>query len=176
MTDPAPAVTGKPLRWLQLDGLVLLAAALILFASTHQPWWLVPAVILLPDLFMLGYLRGTRAGAAVYNLGHSYSLPAAMSLAGALGHHPLTLALGLLWLAHIGMDRLARYGLKYDIGFQHTHLGGPGPADPRRTAEPGCRTPARRHPDVLKPGFTAPGRPLDPGVSWRSIWPGAPGS
>jgi hypothetical protein len=28
-----------------------------------------------------------------------------MSLAGAAGHHPLTLALGLLWLAHIGMDR-----------------------------------------------------------------------
>jgi hypothetical protein len=130
MTDPAPAVTGKPLRWLRLDGLVLLAAALILFASTHQPWWLVPAVILLPDLFMLGYLRDTRIGAAVYNLGHSYPLPAAMSLVGAVGHHPLTLALGLLWLAHIGMDRLARYGLKYDVSFQHTHLGGPGPADP----------------------------------------------
>ena len=138
MTDPAPAVTGKPLRWLQLDGLVMLAAALILFASTHQPWWLVPAVILLPDLFMLGYLRGTRVGAAVYNLGHAYPLPAAMSLVGAVGHHPLTLALGLLWLAHIGMDRLARYGLKYDAGFQHTHLGGPSPADPppdvRRTS------------------------------------------
>jgi hypothetical protein len=28
------------------------------------------------------------------------------------------------------MDRLARYGLKYDVSFQHTHLGGPGPADP----------------------------------------------
>jgi hypothetical protein len=82
-------------------------------------------VILLPDLFMLGYLRGTRVGAAVYNLGHSYPLPAAMSLTGAVWHHPLTLALGLLWLAHIGMDRLARYGLKYDVSFQHTHLGGP---------------------------------------------------
>ena len=53
-----------------------------------------------------------------------------MSLTGAVGHHPLTLALVLLWFAHIGMDRLARYGLKYDAGFQHTHLGGPGPADP----------------------------------------------
>ena len=48
MTDQAPAVTGKPLRWLQLDGLVL----------------------------------------------------------------------------------LARYGLNYDVSFQHTHLGGPAPADP----------------------------------------------
>jgi hypothetical protein len=123
--DPAPSVTGKPLRWLRLDGLTLFAAALVLFGATHQPWWLVPAVILLPDLFMIGYVRGTRIGANVYNLGHAYPLPAIMSVVGAVGHHPLTLALGLLWLAHMGMDRLARYGLKYDKSFQHTHLGGP---------------------------------------------------
>jgi hypothetical protein len=88
---------------------------------------------------MLGYLRGTRVGAAVYNLGHSYPLPAAMSLAGAVWHHPLTLALGLLWLAHIGMDRLARYGLKYDVSFQHTHLGGPGPSGPGDARLPDVR-------------------------------------
>ena len=148
MTDQAPAVTGKPLRWLRLDGLVLLAAALILFAATHQPWWLVPAVILLPDLFMLGYLRDTRVGAAVYNLGHSYLLPAAMSLAGAVGHHPLTLALSLLWLAHIGMDRLARYGLKYDVSFQHTHLGGPHPREPGDARLPAGVTGAQELPDL----------------------------
>jgi hypothetical protein len=117
-----PSVTGKPLLWLRAEGLTLLATALLLYSATHQPWWLVPAVILLPDLFMVGYLGGSRIGAAVYNAGHSYPLPAAMSLAGLAGHHPLVLALGLLWLAHIGMDRLAAFGLKYDSGFQHTHL------------------------------------------------------
>ena len=50
--------------------------------------------------------------------------------APAVTGKPLRWLLGLLWLAHIGMDRLARYGLKYDTGFQQTHLGGPGPADP----------------------------------------------
>jgi hypothetical protein len=83
----------------------------------------VPAVILLPDLFMVGYMGGGRLGAAVYNAGHSYPLPALMCLAGLAGHHPLVLALGLLWLAHIGVDRLAGFGLKYDSGFQRTHLG-----------------------------------------------------
>ena len=38
-------------------------------------------------------------------------------------HRPLVLALGLVWLAHIGLDRLLGYGLKYDDSFQHTHLG-----------------------------------------------------
>jgi hypothetical protein len=125
--EPAlsPSVTGKPLWWLRLDGLALLVATLILFGSTHQPWWLVPAVILIPDVFMAGYLGSNRLGAAVYNLGHSYPLPAIMALIGLAGHHPLTVALGLVWLAHIGMDRVARYGLKYDTAFQFTHLGGP---------------------------------------------------
>jgi hypothetical protein len=119
-----PGVTGKPRLWLRAEGLTLFATALLLYATTHQPWWLVPAVILLPDLFMVGYLGGSRLGAAVYNVGHSYPLPALMSLAGLAGHHPLVLALGLLWLAHIGMDRLAGFGLKYDSGFQRTHLSG----------------------------------------------------
>ena len=33
-----PHVTGRPLRWLQLEGLVLLIGSLLLFATTHQPW------------------------------------------------------------------------------------------------------------------------------------------
>ena len=131
-----PSVTGKPLLWLRAEGLTLFATGLLLYSATHQPWWLVPVVILLPDLFMLGYVGGNRLGAAVYNAGHSYPLPALMSLAGLAGHHPLVLALGLLWLAHIDMDRLAGYGLKYDSGFQRTHLSNlagtagthPGPA------------------------------------------------
>jgi hypothetical protein len=90
-------------------------------------------VILLPDLFMICYLGGTRAGAFVYNLGHSYPLPAVMTLAGVAGHRPLTIALGLLWLAHIGMDRLARYGLKYDDRFQHTHLSAPARGERSRS-------------------------------------------
>ena len=120
-----PSVTGKPRLWLRAEGLTLLATALLLYSTTHQPWWLVPAVILLPDLFMVGYIGSSRLGAAVYNVGHSYPLPALLSLAGLAGHHPFVLALGLLWLAHIGMDRLAGFGLKYDSGFPWTHLGGP---------------------------------------------------
>ena len=117
-----PSITGKPLLWLRVEGLTLFATALLLYSATHQQWWLVPAVILVPDLFMAGYVGGSRLGAAVYNLGHSYPLPALTSLTGLAGHHPLVLAVGLLWLAHIGMDRMAGFGLKYDSGFRHTHL------------------------------------------------------
>jgi len=116
-------VGGGPLRWLRLDGLVLLGGSLALFATTGESWWLVPLVILLPDVFMVGYLGGTRVGAFAYNLGHTYAAPAVVVGAGLVVDSDLAVALGLLWFGHIGMDRVAGYGLKYDDAFGHTHLG-----------------------------------------------------
>ena len=121
--DGEGVVTSKPRLWLRLDALTLLVASLLLFATTHEPWWLVPLIILLPDVFMVGYLRDTRLGALTYNVGHTYLLPATVTLLALAGHHPLVLAIGLLWLGHIGMDRVLGYGLKYDSAFRHTHLG-----------------------------------------------------
>ena len=42
---PEGVVVGAPRRWLGLEGLVLLAGALIAFGGLGQPWWLVPASI-----------------------------------------------------------------------------------------------------------------------------------
>ncbi len=116
-----PAVIGKPLRWLQAEATVEMLAAFTLLGTTHQSWWLV-ALILVPDILMLGYIGGTKLGAASYNLAHSQTLPILACLAALKWHHPLVLALSLLWLAHIGLDRALTFGLKYDTGAQHTHL------------------------------------------------------
>ena len=117
------AVSGGPRRWLRLEAAVLLAGALIAYATTRQHWWLVPVVVLLPDLAMAGYVGGTRIGASVYNLAHATPVPALIIGLGWWQHRPLVLGLGLVWLAHIALDRLMGYGLKYDDHFQHTHLG-----------------------------------------------------
>jgi hypothetical protein len=116
-------VTGAPRRWLLLEGLVLLAGALTGFGALGQPWWLVPAAILVPDLAMTGYLAGTRPGAHLYNLTHATPLPAVMLAAGYGQANRLVMALALTWLAHIGLDRLLGTGLKYNDRFTHTHLG-----------------------------------------------------
>jgi hypothetical protein len=127
-TEPAlPAtdgtVTGTPRRWLRLEAVTLVAGALIAYSTTDQPWWLIPLILLVPDVVMVGYLGGTRLGAITYNLAHSAPLPAAVIALGWWRHEPLVLAFGLVWLAHIGMDRALGYGLKYNDHFQHTHLG-----------------------------------------------------
>jgi hypothetical protein len=116
-------VTGVPRRWLRLEAAVLLAGSLIAYSATGQPWWLVPVTILVPDLLAAGYLGGTRLGAHLYNVAHSTALPAAVVGLGWWQGRPLVLALGLIWLAHIGADRLLGYGLKYGDSFQHPHLG-----------------------------------------------------
>ena len=72
---------------------------------------------------MLPYLIGPRAGAAAYNLAHTYALSVPLALAGYWLASPIALALGLIWIAHIGMDRMLGYGLKYASGFADTHLG-----------------------------------------------------
>jgi hypothetical protein len=117
-------VTGIPLRILRSEGLVLLAVALAAFFSAlDEPFWLVPLLLFAPDLFMVGYVRSTRAGAALYNLAHSYPAPALLGAAAVATSNHLWEAVALVWFAHIGMDRALGYGLKYDDSFTHTHLG-----------------------------------------------------
>ena len=116
-------VSGKPKLWLRIEGLVLLTATIALFVGQHQKWWLYPLLLLVPDIFMIGYLKDKKTGAFLYNLGHSYLLPTVLICAGWNRDHPLTIAIGVIWLGHIGMDRLMGYGLKYDSDFKHTHLG-----------------------------------------------------
>ncbi|MHB8556477.1 MAG: DUF4260 domain-containing protein [Candidatus Dormibacteria bacterium] len=124
-------VVGSPGRWLRLEGATLLVGSLVAYSMTHQAWWLVPFTLLLPDLLMVGYVGGTRFGAHLYNIAHTTPLPTVVVGFGWWHTKPLVLALGLVWLAHIGMDRVLGYGLKYENHFQHTHLGRIGRARER---------------------------------------------
>ena len=112
-----------PVALQRLEGGILLALSLMLYWRHGVTWVLFVVLILAPDLFMLGYLRGPRAGAAVYNLGHTWLLPGLVGAAGVLGSSQLALSVALIWFAHIGMDRLLGYGLKHPTAFQDTHLG-----------------------------------------------------
>ena len=108
---------------LRLEGAAAFSAAVALYAHAGFSWPLFGLLILAPDLAMLAYLVGPRAGAATYNLVHTYAFGVPLALAGYFLASPIALALGLIWIAHIGMDRMLGYGLKYASGFADTHLG-----------------------------------------------------
>jgi Domain of unknown function (DUF4260) len=111
-----------PRALLHVEGLAVLGAALALYFDAGYGWVLLVVLILAPDLSMLGYLAGPRAGAVAYDAAHTYVAPVALAAAGVLADSELPIRLGLIWLAHIGADRLLGYGLKYPTRFGDTHL------------------------------------------------------
>jgi hypothetical protein len=120
----AAGVVTAPVRIiLRLEGLAATALSAMLYAHTGGNWWLFAALWLTPDLSMLGYLYRPCWGARIYNAIHSYLAPATLALAALWLHRPALLPFALIWINHIGVDRLMGYGLKYSEGFQWTHLG-----------------------------------------------------
>jgi len=108
---------------LRLEGLAMAAISAVLYARMGASWWLFAALWLTPDLSMLGYLAGACWGARIYNAIHTYVTPAALALCALLLQAHISLAIALIWVNHIGVDRLLGYGLKYGDGFGYTHLG-----------------------------------------------------
>jgi len=86
-------------------------------------WWLFWALLLLPDLSMIGYLINTRAGAWVYNLVHHQAIAIIIGIIGIAFHQPVWLLTAIILFGHSAMDRMCGYGLKHEDSFHHTHLG-----------------------------------------------------
>lgn len=113
--------------WLRVEGLVVLAASALAFRYCGLSWLWFAGLFLAPDLGMLGYLAGARAGALTYNLAHTYALALPLVMAGVASGRPGLAGLGFIWCAHLGFDRMLGYGLKSAEGFKFTHLGRLGP-------------------------------------------------
>lgn len=111
-----------PRRLLHLEGLAVAAGALVLYFDAGFGWLLLVVLLLAPDLSMLGYLAGPRLGPLTYDVVHTYVGPLALAVVGVLGGYEIAVQIGLIWLTHIGLDRLLGYGLKYPTGFKDTHL------------------------------------------------------
>lgn len=114
--------------WLRLEGLAALALAALLYRCFGLSWLWFAVLLLAPDLSLLGYLAGARIGAWCYNFAHTYAIAGAVLAAGFLAQlagapRPALVGLGLIWCAHIGLDRALGYGLKSVDGFRFTHLG-----------------------------------------------------
>lgn len=115
----------KAVLWQRVEGLIIFVIGAVLFWHWREvmPWWAVLPIFLAPDLSFFGYLLGPRAGAFCYNAVHIYAFGAALLAIGLVLPSPLVAALGALWLAHSGFDRLLGYGLKSPESFNVTHLG-----------------------------------------------------
>ena len=122
--DPVIGIPPKPVTaLLRLDGLAVGIAAIVAFAMIGGNWWLFAVLILAPDLAFLATGLGPKRAAMVYNFVHSYIWLVILVGAGQLTQVGWLSLVGLIWAAHIGIDRAIGYGLKYPSSIETTHLG-----------------------------------------------------
>ncbi len=112
----------KPKLLLHIEGGIVLLAACVLYQHLNARWLWFAVLFLVPDISMLGYLVDKKAGAMAYNFVHTYTVPIALLLALWLSGQVSYVWVVLIWVAHIGFDRLLGYGLKYETAFKDTHL------------------------------------------------------
>jgi hypothetical protein len=112
----------SPSWLLRVEGAVVFIIALVLYGRLESGWLMFGVLFLVPDVSMMGYVVNPKIGATIYNLVHAYALPAVLGLVGLFTANGLLASLGLIWFAHIGLDRLLGFGLKYPTEFKDTHL------------------------------------------------------
>jgi len=111
-----------PRTLLRLEGLAVLVGALVLYFHADFGWLLLVVLILAPDLSFAGYAFGARVGAVAYDALHTEVFPVLLGTVGVAAGTEGATRVALIWLAHIGADRLLGYGLKYPTAFEDTHL------------------------------------------------------
>ncbi|MFC7523681.1 DUF4260 domain-containing protein [Parapedobacter sp. GCM10030251] len=108
---------------LKLEYAAVFAACYVATLSFGYVWWLFFALLLLPDVSMVGYAVNNKWGAILYNLFHHQGVAVLAIGIGWFNAQQTVLLTGIILLGHIAMDRMLGYGLKYMTGFQDTHLG-----------------------------------------------------
>ena len=116
-------VSGTPRLLLRLEGVAVLAAAVIAYQGLGASWSMFALLLLVPDAALIAYVGGPRIGALAYNAAHTYLAPAILAGLAWFDVVPGAWPLCLIWLAHIGMDRSLGLGLKFSSAFRDTHLG-----------------------------------------------------
>ena len=129
-------VKSWPKILLRVEGACIFGSTIWAYSRFDQSWWTFAGLLLVPDLGMAGYLANTSVGAIFYNLFHTETPPILLLCTALARDNKAVAGLALCWLAHIGMDRMLGYGLKYRSSFTHTHLGDFGRKDGKAGASP----------------------------------------
>jgi hypothetical protein len=108
---------------LKLEELAMFLVSAYALYLLKAEWWIYLLLLAGPDISMLGYIAGNRAGAIAYNIFHHKGIAIALTAIGYLMEDSGWQVAGVVLFGHASLDRVFGYGLKLTEGFKHTHLG-----------------------------------------------------
>ena len=108
--------------FLILESIVIFIGALLIYLFLNDNWIIFLVLLLGPDLFMVGYLKNSRIGNIIYNIGDLFAWSIILIVIALFIDLNLLILFDLIWIAHISMDRAMEYGLKYPSDFNDTHM------------------------------------------------------
>jgi hypothetical protein len=107
---------------IRIENGLAFAISFFIYMQLDFPIWVFFVFLLVPDITMIGYVINKKIGAVVYNFGHSFILPLLLVVCYLYFSKDYLLIISIIWLAHIFMDRLLGFGLKYNDSFNKTHI------------------------------------------------------
>jgi hypothetical protein len=108
---------------LRSEEIAMFLFSIFIFSKMEFAWWWFAALLLAPDISMLGYLANPKIGAWTYNIAHHKGIALLVFALGIISNNAYLQLSGVILFAHSSMDRIMGYGLKYTDSFQNTHLG-----------------------------------------------------
>jgi hypothetical protein len=115
----------RKLPILKIEGTVLVVASLAAYSQFNLSYLWVLVAVFVPDLFFPERFRNNRKVELIYDLLHTYPLPAIamfISVVTDFKFEHTSTAYVFLWFTHIGFDRLIGRGAKYDGVFVDRQL------------------------------------------------------
>lgn len=105
---------------LRIESFLIFLSSIFFYHQFNMSWQFFFVIFFIPDISMLAYFINKKIGALFYNLTHNYIFPIILLI--LFYDNTLLLSLALIWITHIGFDRMLGFGLKSTQGFYYTHL------------------------------------------------------
>lgn len=107
---------------LKLEELFMFLLGAFLFSQLNFAWWWFLALLLAPDIGMVGYIINSKIGSITYNVFHHKGIAIILYFLGIFIENEGIVLAGVIIFSHAALDRFLGYGLKYPDSFHNTHL------------------------------------------------------
>lgn len=111
-----------PIMFQRIEGGFILAACAVVYLLIRGDPWIFALLFFSFDISILGYLVNAKVGAISYNTVHSFIGPTVLFMIGLLTSSDKAIYFTLIWLAHLGFDRMIGFGMMYPDEFGNSHL------------------------------------------------------